>query len=321
VSRRRTLVWSLVAALASVLAAAYVAVQEREAGLPRSRAPAHTQPDATEPTSMARRPLRIGWTAWADAEWVTRLVARLVEERVDQPVELVMADVGLQYQGLASGDLDVMLMAWLPVTHADYYDRVSGRVIDLGPIYTGARLGWAVPDYVPRGELGSIADLRKDSVRERLNAHVVGIDPGSGLMRASRRVLQAYGLKRWSLMASSSAGMVAELDRAIRQQEWVVVTAWNPHWIFARYELRYLDDPLGVLGRSERVHALAREGFDADFPLRVLDFLTRLDIPVEEVERALLVASERSVDEAVDDFLEREPARVDYWVTGEIPSR
>ena len=37
-----------------------------------------------------RPPLRIGWTAWSDAEAVTRLAARVLETRLDQPVELVL---------------------------------------------------------------------------------------------------------------------------------------------------------------------------------------------------------------------------------------
>jgi len=209
-----------------------------------------------------------------------------------------------------------MLMAWLPVTHADYYAKAAGRVVDLGPLYTGARLGWVVPASVPREQLASIADLRDPAVRERLGGRIQGIDPGSGLMRVSRRALRAYGLKGWELVPASAAAMTAALDRAVRRDEWIVATAWSPHWIFARYDLRYLDDPLGALGHREQVHALARAGFDRDFPPRVTDFLSRLFVPLPEVEQALLVASEQSVDAAVDDYLARHAARVDYWVTG-----
>ena len=45
------------------------------------------------------------------------------------------------------------------------------------------------------------------------------------------------------------------------------------------------------------------------------NFLTRLYVPIDELEQALLVVSQSSVDEAIDDFLERQSARVDDWVT------
>jgi len=307
------------ALLATALAAVWVGLLERtpEGGDLRSRGPV---PAAREDGAPERaRTLRIGWTAWADAEWVTHLVARILEDRLDRPVRLVMADIGLQYQGLVSGDLDVMLMSWLPVTHRDYYERVSGRVIDLGPIYTQARLGWVVPAYVPADRVASIGDLDDPRVRERLGGRIRGIDPGSGLMRASRRALAAYDLRGFELVPSSAAAMAAALDRAVRRGEWVVVTGWSPHWMFARFDLRYLEDPLGVLGSRESVHALARQGFDQDFPPEVMAFLSRLYLPLEDVEQALLVANERSVEAAVTDFLERRADLVDYWVGSRAP--
>jgi glycine betaine/proline transport system substrate-binding protein len=311
VSRRRGLE-RLLAAAVGVAAVLYVGLRERAPDAGPADSPAVAAQDAA-----AARSLRLGWTAWADAEWITHLVARILEERLGQPVSLVMADIGLQYQALSTGQLDAMLMAWLPVTHRDYYQKVAGDVIDLGPLYTRARLGWVVPDFVPRERLASLEDLRDPEVRERLGGRIQGIDPGSGLMRASRQALRTYGLRNWELVPASAAAMTAALDRAVRRNEWIVLTAWSPHWIFARYDLRYLEDPRGVLGQQESVHGLARAGFDQDFPPQVMGFLSRLFVPIEEVEKALLVASQQSVDAAVDDYLARHADRVDYWVTGE----
>ena len=115
--------------------------------------------DAKPPSAGWKRKVRIGWTAWADAEFVTNLTKRVLEDRLHYDVELVMADVGIQYQGLADGSLDLMLMAWLPKTHQNYWKKVAGKVVNLGPLYTGAKLGWAVPDYVPKDQVSSVADL------------------------------------------------------------------------------------------------------------------------------------------------------------------
>lgn len=264
------------------------------------------------------RQIRIGWTAWADAEIVAHLLRRVLEDRLGYEVQLVMADIGIQYQGVANGDLDVMVMAWLPVTHADYWTRFAGSVVNLGPIYTRARLGWAVPAHVPEGELGSIRDLARPEVRTQLRGRIHGIDPGSGLMRASERARRIYGLDQYELVSSSGAAMTAALGRAIERREWIVVAAWNPHWMFAEWDLRYLDDPEGALGGRERVHVIVRRGFDRDHPPEVLDVLTRLFIPLPELEEALRRSTRGSVDSAVRAFLEDHASRVDYWVTGEL---
>ncbi len=263
-------------------------------------------------------PIRIGWTAWADAEFVSKLAKRVLEDRMGYDVELVMADIGIQYQGVSTGDLDVMLMAWLPLTHRNYWERVSDSVVNLGPVYTRARLGWVVPSYVPKGELASIEDLRKPAVQRRLSGRVYGIDPGSGLMQASERAMRSYQLEGLRLVASSGAAMTAALARAIRQHEWIVATAWSPHWMFARWQLRYLRDPRGALGGRERVHVLTRLGFYQEYPAEVTEMLTRMYLPLAELEEALLRATKSSAGAAVGWYLRAHAARVAYWVTGEL---
>lgn len=267
----------------------------------------------------APRPvLRIGWTAWSDAEAVTKLAANLLENRLHQPVKLVLLDIGIQYQSLADGNIDAMLMSWQPLTHKHYLDKVGRKVVDLGPLYTGARLGWAVPDYMPKSQVDSIADLKKPAVGRELHYQIYGIDPGSGLMQASDKTVTAYGLQRYNLIASSGAGMTAALARAIRRHQPIVVTAWSPHWMFSRWKLRYLKDPKGTLGKREHVDALVRKGFYNDFPLQVTDFLARMYIPLHQLEAMMAEANKKGYDQAVKDYIAHHPQRVNYWVTGKF---
>ncbi|MFQ5643858.1 MAG: glycine betaine ABC transporter substrate-binding protein [Thiogranum sp.] len=263
-------------------------------------------------------PLRIGWTAWSDAEAVTRLAANILESRLDQPVELVLLDIGIQYQGLANGDIDAMLMAWLPLTHKPYMDKLGDQVVNLGPLYTRARLGWVVPDYIPRDQLNSITDLKDRKVARKLGNQIHGIDPGAGLMQASEHALEDYGLDRYRLISSSGAGMTAALSRAIKRQKWIVVTGWSPHWMFSRWELRYLEDPRKSLGGRERIHALVRRGFYQDFPVEVSEFLSRMYLPLDELEALMNHANDTSYEQAVQEYIEKHPQRIDYWVTGKL---
>ena len=225
--------------------------------LSRSTTPTAAVGESAERTAVAQRDdLRLGWSPWADAEVVSLMAEQLIETHYGVPVERVMADIGIQYQSVARGDLDLMLMAWLPGTHRDYWERVRDQVLDLGPMYSG-KLGWVVPDYVPANELNSISDLRDPTLAKRFGNRVQGIDPGSGLNQASEQALKSYRLADIELISASSAAMTAVLAQAIREQRWVVVTSWTPHWMFARYQLRFLEDPQGVFGGTERIHAVA----------------------------------------------------------------
>jgi len=261
--------------------------------------------------------IEIGWTAWSDAEFVTKLASRLINENTDHTVELVQTDIAPQYQGIETGDIDAMMMAWLPATHEDYYEEVASNVENLGVLYNGARLGWVVPDYVPESQLSSLSDLSNESVREELDGRITGIDPGAGLTQLSESAIEEYGLDGYNLQTSSGAGMTAALDRATNREEWIVVTGWSPHWKFGAYDLRYLEDSQGVLGGPERVHVLAREGFDADYP-QISQVLTRMYLSLDELQGYMFEARESSYDEAISQFIDENPDQVNYWLTGEF---
>ena len=261
--------------------------------------------------------IKIGWTAWSDAEFVTKLAQRILEDRMGYKVVLLQTDIAPQYQGLATGSIDVMLMSWQPTTHEDYINKTCTDVVNLGLLYTHARLGWAVPDYIPEDQVSSITDLSNAQVREKLDGTITGIDPGAGLTRLSKQAVEEYGLDDYDLQLSSGAGMTAALERAIRRNEWIVVTAWSPHWKFGAYDLRYLEDPKGVLGGFERVHALARKGFYQE-NIKAGAFFSRMQIPIDELQAAMYDARETSYEKAVSEYIENNPERIEYWITGEL---
>lgn len=260
--------------------------------------------------------LRIGWTAWADAEVVSLMAEKLIESHYEQPVERVMADIGIQYDSVARGKLDLMLMAWLPKTHEKYWQKVSDRVLDLGTMYSG-RIGWVVPDYVPKQRISSIGDLSDPKVANGFNNTVQGIDPGSGLMQASEKALNIYDLSDLKLISASGAAMTAVLDRAINDDQWVVVTGWTPHWMFARYKLRFLKDPRSAFGGQEGIHAIARLGLDKDHP-KVVAFLTRFKLSDGELDAMLLDAQNTSTEKAVNNYIANNKKQIDYWMNGTI---
>jgi glycine betaine/proline transport system substrate-binding protein len=268
---------------------------------------------ATIANAQDKKPVKIGWAAWSDAEFVTKLAAKIIEDDLGRKVDLVQTDVAPLYQGVSRGDLDFMMMAWLPQTHADYYKRVKGKVETLGTVYDGAKLGWVVPTYIPESEISSIADLSKPEVKEKLKSTVQGIDPGAGLTRLSQDALKAYELGDYKLQISSEAGMLTTVDRAYRSEDWFVATSWSPHWMFGKYKLRYIDDPKKALGEAEHVDVLAREGFKKENP-DVAGFLSRMKLPISDLEQAMFNAQETSYDQAVAKYIEDHPDQIKTWV-------
>lgn len=111
------------------------------------------------------------------------------------------------------------------------------------------------------------------SVGESVDYEIIGIDPGAGLMKASAKVIEEYGLEDWRLVEGSGAAMTAALKKAYEKEEPIIVTGWTPHWKFTKFDLKYLEDPKGVFGEDENIHTIARKGLKEDLPdaYKVLD--------------------------------------------------
>lgn len=146
--------------------------------------------------------------------------------------------------------------------------------------------------------------------------HITGIEPSSGVVAAAEEAVEVYGLDV-EVLPSSSAGMAAELQRAIDNEEWIVVTGWTPHWMFAAFDLKYLDDPEGVFGGAESIHTITRLGFEEDYPVanQVLD---NFNWTPDDMNQVMLDIAENGLDEteAAQAWIDSNRDTVDSWIDG-----
>jgi len=253
--------------------------------------------------------LKIGYiNGWADSVAVTFVAAQVLTERLGYPVELVSVEPALMWQGVARGDLDISLSAWMPTTHGEYHARLGRRVEMLGTSYPGARIGLVVPDEVP---IRSIEELNQHAAL--FNNQIIGIDAGAGLMRRSEDAIAQYGLTL-NLVPSSGTGMATALARAQREQKPIVVTGWVPHWKFAQWNLRFLDDPKGVYGQAEHIDTFAHPSLAEKAP-QARAFLQRLSWGAEDVGAVMLAINEGATPEqAAKDWIAANPEKVESWL-------
>ena len=270
----------------------------------------------TGPTIAADEPITIYTDNYAADEAMSRVARDLIEQHFDTPVELKPVSVGVSFVGTARDERSMFLAAWLPATHGEYMARVEDDVVNLGTIYTGAKLGWVVPDYVPADQLSSIEDLKKPEVAERLNGRIQGISAGAGLMQLSNKAVEEYALDDYRLITASGPAMTAALKRAIENEEWIVVTGWSPHWKWERFDLRYLDDPKGTLGGEEHVDAIASPALVESEP-EITDFIRRMTFELDQINPMLAEAERTSYDEAAETFIEQHPDLIESWLEGE----
>lgn len=259
--------------------------------------------------SQEQPSMKIGLVdGWADSIASTHLAATLMRERLGLRVELLPLAAGIMWQGVARGDLDATLSAWLPVTHEAYLGAFKDRVEVLGANYHDARIGLIVPTYV---EATDLADFNR--FRVEFDNRIVGIDAGAGVMRKTEEAIKAYRLQM-RLMPSSGPAMTAELDRAYRARRPIVVTGWIPHWMFAKYELRFLADPQGIFGSSEYVASVINPALHGKAPAAV-GFLKKFSWTAEEVGEVMLdIEGGTKPDAAAAKWIAGHPQRVADWL-------
>lgn len=250
----------------------------------------------------------IGYVTWDCAIASTNVVAQVLEEE-GYDVNTIAVDAGPLFQALARGDVDFTTTGWLPHTHEHYWEEYGDQIDYVNENIPGAaRIGLVVPDYV---SIDSIEDMNDSS--GQFGGRIIGIDPGAGIMTRTEQAIDEYDLD-YNLVASSSAGMAAELRTAINKDAWVVVTGWSPHWKFGRWDLKFLDDPKGVYGEAEDIVTLARQGLKDDQP-EVYDIISRFEWTTEDIAAVMTdIEGGMSEKDAAKAWVDANPDKVKTWV-------
>ncbi|MBO8127633.1 MAG: glycine/betaine ABC transporter [Peptococcaceae bacterium] len=153
------------------------------------------------------------------------------------------------------------------------------------------------------------------SVRDKFGGRIVGIEPGAGIMKATEKAIKEYGLEGYELQDSSSAGMVAALKKAINDKEWIVVTGWTPHWKFAKWDLKYLEDPKGIYGGEEEIDTIVTPTLKDEAPAayQMLDNFYWKPSDMEAVMLDINV-NEMDPDAAAEKFIKEHQDMVNEWI-------
>lgn len=254
--------------------------------------------------------LNIGYVnGWDDSVAATFVAGEILQSKLGYTVALKPVEPAIMWQGVARGDLDATLSAWLPATHGEYFEKLKDKVEVLGTNYAGAKIGLIVPDYVQAKTIADLQTYAKD-----FDGKITGIDAGAGVMRRAEDAIKEYALIDIKLMPSSGPAMATALTRAEKAQKPIVVTGWIPHWMFAKWKLRFLEDPKKVFGDDEHVDTVANPSLASKAP-EAAAFLKKFSWSGEEVGSVMLAIREGAKPEdAAKDWISKNPERVAEWL-------
>ncbi len=273
---------------------------------------------AAEPDTC--KMVRFSDVGWTDITSTTALTSVVLMGLDYKPKVYVLA-VPVTFTSLKNKDVDVFLGLWMPSMAADakpYTDEGSVDTVRMN--LTGAKYTFAVPQYVHEAGVKDFADL--DQHKEQFDGKIYGIEPGNDGNRLIQTMIDtdAFGLGDWKLVESSEQGMLSQVRRAVRREEWVVFLGWEPHPMNTNFELAYLaggDEYFGPDFGGATVHTNVRQGYLEQCPnvgklLKNLEFT----LTMENTVMGMILDDGMKPDDAATKWLQANPGVLDAWLDG-----
>lgn len=244
--------------------------------------------------------IKMGTMGWEDLTPISLITRKFLEQQ-GLTVELTdFSEWGIAYAALAKGDIDV-LTSQINYVASDYWTRNRNRLEKISVVSHGLRQGIVVPSYMP---IDSIEQLNEGA--DQVGNKIIGIEPGSGLMREADEALEAYDLD-YTIIEGSTAAMTAQLQSSLQREEPIVTMLWEPSWMVQKYDIKFLDDPKQVFAPPQTYYWIGHKGFSEENP-HVRETLASVYVPIEDVT---------AINGAMNDGKTAEQAVEDWWASHE----
>ena len=264
--------------------------------------------------------VRFSDVGWTDITATTAVTSEVLEG-LGYRTRTQLLSVPVTYTSLANNDIDVFLGNWMPTMEADIAKyRAAGTVETVRANLEGAKYTLAVPKYVYEGGVKSFADIAK--YKDKFKGRIYGIEPGNDGNRLIQDMIDkgAFDLKGFKLVESSEAGMISQVSRASKRQQWVVFLGWAPHPMNANIDMTYLsggDDYFGPNYGGADVFTNVRKNYTKECPnvgklLQNLEFSLNME---NQVMGAILDESQQP-QLAARDWLQNNPDVLNKWLNG-----
>ncbi len=239
--------------------------------------------------------ITVGTMSWEDLTPITGITKRVLEDAGYTVKVVPFSEWGIAYAALSKGDIQI-LASQTDYVAQDYWDKNKKRLEKISPVSHGLFQGVAVPKYVP---IDSMDQLNANA--DKFGDKIVGIEPGSGLMRDTANAVKGYDLKL-QLVEGSTAAMTAALKSAVDRKEWIAVTIWEPSWMMQKYDVKFLKDPKGIFPPPQSYYWVGKKGFSAEYP-HAREVIASVYVPLADITAINSAVNDgKTMDEAVKDW-------------------
>ncbi|CAM3331183.1 glycine betaine/proline transport system substrate-binding protein [Paracoccus aminovorans] len=247
------------------------------------------------PAMAQDKTIKMGTIIWEDLTPITGITKKVLEDKGFTVEVTEFSEWGIAYAALTKGDIQV-IASQTDYVAQDYWNKNKNRLEKISPVSHGLYQAIAVPKYVP---IDSIEQLNDNA--DKFGGKIIGIEPGSGLMREAADAVDAYGLKL-QLIEGSTAGMTAALKSAVDRQDWIAVTLWEPTWMALKFDTKFLADPKGIFAPPQGYYWIGQKGFSEANP-EAREVIASVYVPLVDIARINAAVNDgKAMDEAVADW-------------------
>ncbi|SES62692.1 glycine betaine/proline transport system substrate-binding protein [Oceanobacillus limi] len=268
--------------------------------------------DATnnEQATEEKGTLVFGQTPWTSTAPPTQIAKQILEEQgYDIKVEHVSQPI--IWDGMKNKEIDFFMDAWLPYTEAARWEEFQDDLVKVATSYENAQLGWVVPSYV---EENSIEELKANA--EKYGEEIVTISEGAGIVELSQELFEGenFDEQGFELKPSSEGAMISVAQEKIDKEEPVVFTAWRPHSVFARNDLKFLEGQEEYF-QADNVYVLSYKGIEEEHP-EAYDILSNWSISIAEIEEMIRKNEENGTEfeDLAAEWIENNRDKVDQMI-------
>ncbi|WFU12419.1 glycine betaine ABC transporter substrate-binding protein (plasmid) [Rhizobium sp. CB3090] len=258
------------------------------------------------PAHAEDKSITVGTMSWEDLTPITGITKKVLEDAGYTVKVVPFSEWGIAYAALSKGDIQI-LASQTDYVAQDYWDKNKKRLEKISPVSHGLFQGVAVPKYVP---IDSMDQLNANA--DKFGGKIVGIEPGSGLMRDTANAVKGYDLKL-QLVEGSTAAMTAALKSAVDRKEWIAVTIWEPSWMMQKYDVKFLKDPKGIFPPPQSYYWIGKKGFSADYP-HAREVIASVYVPLADITAINSAVNDgKTMDEAVKAWTDSHADLLKRW--------
>ncbi|SDK36450.1 glycine betaine/proline transport system substrate-binding protein [Maridesulfovibrio ferrireducens] len=261
----------------------------------------------------------VGWTGVT----IKTDIAVSVLNSLGYDAENLMVSVPIAYKAMSTSDADAFLGNWMPsmASIADKYFE-KGTVLKYAINMDGAKYTLATPTFCADAGLKDFKDIVKFG--DKLDWKIYGIEAGNDGNQVIQNMIDKnmFGMGKFTLVPSSEAAMLAQVQGMAREGKWSIFLGWAPHSMNEYIDMTYLtgstDETFGGNDGTATIWTNIRSGLVKDEP-NVARLLKNMTFSVSMINQIMITVEKDdslSLGQAGLNWVKKHPEVYKKWLEG-----